>query len=99
MCSGSGVPAARRGYPGFRMVSAAQAAHSRPDAVGCGVEFVAPGAAGWAPMLLLTAPLVPGPPPDADGVRAIVDAVFRFRWELEPGQFPPITLAWQTEGN
>jgi GNAT superfamily N-acetyltransferase len=60
---------------------------------------VAPGAAGWAPMLLLTAPLVPGPPPDADGVRAIVDAVFRFRWELEPGQFPPITLAWQTEGN
>jgi GNAT superfamily N-acetyltransferase len=69
---------------------------------------VAPGAAGWSPMLLLTAPLAgplsgprPGPDsvPDADEVRAIVEAVFRFRWELEPGEFPPFTPAWQTEGN
>jgi GNAT superfamily N-acetyltransferase len=68
---------------------------------------VAPGAAGWSPMLLLTAPLAASPAPDSapdsasdqGGVRAIVEAVFRFRWELEPGEFPPFTPAWQTEGN
>jgi GNAT superfamily N-acetyltransferase len=40
--------------------------------------------AGWSPMRLITAPLS-GVAPDAG---SIVEAVYRYRWELEPGDFP-----------
>ena len=44
----------------------------------------------WAPMLLMTAVLAAGtagsrPEPDGGWVRAVVDAVYRYRWELDPG--------------
>jgi hypothetical protein len=40
-------------------------------------------------MLLMTAPLSGRPaPPDPGQARAIVEAVYRFRWQLEPEQFP-----------
>jgi hypothetical protein len=62
---------------------------------------VAPETSGWSPMLLMTAPLVgdpavpdsgPDPRPDPGQARAIVEAVYRFRWELEPEQFPVFGL-------
>jgi GNAT superfamily N-acetyltransferase len=44
------------------------------------------GAESWLPMLLLAAPLAAGGrPPDAGEARAIVSAVHRYRWDLEPG--------------
>lgn len=44
----------------------------------------------WAPMLLMAAALAggptgPRPAPDDRRVRAVVDAVYRYRWELDPG--------------
>jgi GNAT superfamily N-acetyltransferase len=45
---------------------------------------VAADSSGWAPMRLMTAPLS-GVAPDAG---SIVEAVYRYRWELEPGDFP-----------
>jgi GNAT superfamily N-acetyltransferase len=52
---------------------------------------VAPGDSGWMPMRLMTAPLDGYPAgPDAGRARDIVDAVYRFRWQLEPGQRPVI---------
>jgi GNAT superfamily N-acetyltransferase len=39
----------------------------------------------WTPMLLLTAPLPGGPPvTDAGQARAVVSAVYRYRWQLPP---------------
>jgi GNAT superfamily N-acetyltransferase len=54
---------------------------------------VAPETSGWSPMLLMTAP-VSGrqAPPDPGRARAIVEAVYRFRWQLEPEQFPAFSL-------
>ena len=48
------------------------------------------GDPGWAPMLLMAATLAgnpagPRPGPDDRRVRAVVDAVYRYRWELDPG--------------
>ena len=50
------------------------------------------GAEGWVPMLLLAAPLTgagpltaAGPAPGAEEARAIVSAVHRYRWDLDPG--------------
>jgi GNAT superfamily N-acetyltransferase len=58
----------------------------------CSPEIV-PGTSGWFPMLLMTAPLAGHPgAPDPGGAGAIVDAVYRFRWDLEPGQFPGISV-------
>jgi GNAT superfamily N-acetyltransferase len=52
---------------------------------------VAPGDSGWMAMRLMTAPLDGRPAgPDAGRARDIVDAVYRFRWQLEPGQRPVI---------
>jgi GNAT superfamily N-acetyltransferase len=48
---------------------------------------VAPGHTDWLPMRLMAAPLVTRPAAPA----AVVEAVFRFRWDLEPGQFPAVT--------
>jgi len=49
----------------------------------------APEASGWPPMLLITAPLSGSPAAlDASRARGVVDAVYRFRRELEPGDFP-----------
>jgi GNAT superfamily N-acetyltransferase len=45
---------------------------------------VAADSSGWSPMRLMTAPLS-GAAPEAG---SIVEAVYRFRWELEPGDFP-----------
>ena len=54
---------------------------------------VAPEVAGWSPMLLMTAPLGGSPAaPDPSQARAIVEAVYQFRWELEPEQFPVFGL-------
>ena len=44
----------------------------------------------WAPMLLMTAALAAGtagsrPGPGGGWVRAVVDAVYRYRWQLDPG--------------
>jgi ribosomal protein S18 acetylase RimI-like enzyme len=55
-----------------------------PDTAGPGKE------PEWTPMLLMTADLSGGPaasrPRLADRqVRAVVDAVYRYRWELDPG--------------
>jgi len=53
----------------------------------------APESSGWSPMLLMTAPLSGRQaPPDAGRARAIVEAVYRFRWQLEPEQFPAFSL-------
>jgi GNAT superfamily N-acetyltransferase len=55
-------------------------------------EIVA-GTSGWFPMLLMSAPLAGRPAaPDPGQAGAIVAAVYRFRWELEPGQFPAVGL-------
>jgi GNAT superfamily N-acetyltransferase len=42
---------------------------------------------GWTPMRLMAAGLADGPPPTAtaDGLRAVVEAVYRHRWLLPPG--------------
>jgi len=41
---------------------------------------------GWAPMLLMAAPVATGgPAPGAGEARAIVSAVYRHRWRLDPG--------------
>jgi GNAT superfamily N-acetyltransferase len=54
---------------------------------------VAPETSGWSPMLLMTAPVSGGDAPTDPGrARAIVEAVYRFRWQLEPGQFPAFSL-------
>jgi GNAT superfamily N-acetyltransferase len=54
---------------------------------------VAPETSSWCPMLLMTAPLSGRPaPPDPSQARAIVEAVYRFRWQLEPEQFPAFGL-------
>jgi GNAT superfamily N-acetyltransferase len=59
---------------------------------------VAPETSGWSPMLLMTVPLSgsvsgrPAAPPDPGQARAIVEAVYRFRWELEPEQFPAFRM-------
>ncbi len=58
---------------------------------------VAPETSGESPMLLMTAPLsaqLSGGPaaPDPGHAGAIVAAVYRFRWQLEPGQFPAFEL-------
>ncbi len=54
---------------------------------------VAPESSGWSPMLLMTAPLSGRPAaPDPSQVRAIVEAVYRFRWQLEPEDFPAFSL-------
>ncbi len=53
----------------------------------------APEASGWSPMLLMTAPLPADPGvPDPGQARAIVDAVYRFRWQLEPEDLPVFGL-------
>ena len=44
----------------------------------------------WAPMLLMAAALAadsagPRPGSDADWARAVIDAVYRYRWGLDPG--------------
>jgi GNAT superfamily N-acetyltransferase len=45
----------------------------------------------WTPMLLMTARLVDSRPHPADGwARAVVDAVYRYRWQLAPGH-PQLT--------
>jgi GNAT superfamily N-acetyltransferase len=44
------------------------------------------GAESWVPMLLLAAPLIAdAPPPGAAEASAIVAAVHRYRWRLDPG--------------
>ena len=54
---------------------------------------VAPETSGWSPMLLMTAPPSGRPaPPDPGQARAIVEAVYRYRWRLEPEQFPAFDL-------
>jgi GNAT superfamily N-acetyltransferase len=58
---------------------------------------VAPGTSGESPMLLMTAPLsapLADRPAATDPGQAgaIVAAVYRFRWQLEPGQFPDFEL-------
>jgi ribosomal protein S18 acetylase RimI-like enzyme len=41
---------------------------------------------GWAPMLLMAAPVAAGrPAPGAGQARAIVSAVYQYRWRLDPG--------------
>ena len=41
---------------------------------------------GWAPMLLMAAPVAAGgPAPGAGQARAIVSAVYQHRWRLDPG--------------
>jgi GNAT superfamily N-acetyltransferase len=62
---------------------------------------VAPETSGESPMLLMTAPLSAPPSdrpaaPDPGQARAIVEAVYRFRWQLEPGQFPAFELVRDT---
>ena len=54
---------------------------------------VAPDTSGESPMLLMTAPLSDRPSdrlaaPDPGQAGAIVAAVYRFRWQREPGHFP-----------
>jgi 2-(1,2-epoxy-1,2-dihydrophenyl)acetyl-CoA isomerase len=45
-----------------------------------------PAAPEWTPMRLMTASLTgDAAPPGRDRVRAVVDAVYRYRWELPPG--------------
>jgi ribosomal protein S18 acetylase RimI-like enzyme len=39
--------------------------------------------AGWEPLLLITAPLAPGAP--APAPMQVVEAVYRYRWLLDPG--------------
>ena len=57
-----------------------------------------PESSSWSPMLLMTAPLAAGPlatgPAALDPSRAteVAAAVYRFRWELEPEDFPAIGL-------
>ena len=58
---------------------------------------VAPDTSGESPMLLMTAPLSGSlsdrpAAPDPRQAGAIVAAVYRFRWQLEPGQFPAFEL-------
>jgi GNAT superfamily N-acetyltransferase len=56
------------------------------------------GGDGWAPMLLMAAPVTPGVPAPGHGLApAIVSAVYEHRWRLEPGdpriaaiQFAPV---------
>lgn len=45
-----------------------------------------PGEPGWLPMLLMAAGLAEGVPPPATevGLRAVVAAVYRYRWSLAP---------------
>src|ERR1700744_130880 len=50
---------------------------------------VAPGHTDWLPMRLMVTPLTT--PPPAGDPAAVVEAVYRFRWDLEPGQFPAVT--------
>lgn len=50
------------------------------------------GTTGWFPMLLMTAPLGDRPAPDPGQAGAIVEAVYRFRWQLEPGRSPAVSL-------
>jgi GNAT superfamily N-acetyltransferase len=53
----------------------------------------------WSPMLLMTAPLSGGPAAtDASQARAIVEAVYRFRWQLESGYFPAFSLQARRPG-
>lgn len=53
----------------------------------------APEASGWSPMLLMTVPLSGSSAvPDPGRARAVVDAVYRFRWQLEPEDFPVFGL-------
>jgi hypothetical protein len=41
---------------------------------------------GWAPMLLMAAPVAAGvPAPGAGQAQAIVSAVYQHRWRLDPG--------------
>jgi GNAT superfamily N-acetyltransferase len=48
----------------------------------------------WSPMLLMTARLSGGTGPLGNGqARAVVAAVYRFRWELDPGDLPVTVLA------
>jgi GNAT superfamily N-acetyltransferase len=55
--------------------------------------YVAPESSGWSPMLLMTAPVSGRPAgPDPSQARAIVEAVYRFRWQLEPEQFPAFRM-------
>ena len=52
-----------------------------------------PEASGWSPMLLMTAPLSDSTAaPDPGQARAVVAAVYRFRWQLEPDDFPVFGL-------
>jgi GNAT superfamily N-acetyltransferase len=42
---------------------------------------------GWAPMLLMAAPVAAGTPaPEADQVPELVSAVYQHRWRLDPGE-------------
>jgi hypothetical protein len=46
------------------------------------------GGPDWTPMLLMTAGLAgdsDGPRRDHGSARAVVDAVYRYRWRLDPG--------------
>jgi GNAT superfamily N-acetyltransferase len=54
---------------------------------------VSPGGTDWLAMRLMAAPLAAPltAPPLASDPAAVVEAVYRFRWELEPGQFPAVT--------
>jgi GNAT superfamily N-acetyltransferase len=53
----------------------------------------APETSGWSPMLLMTAPLSGNEDAfDGDWARAVAAAVYRFRWELAPGDFPALGL-------
>jgi GNAT superfamily N-acetyltransferase len=51
----------------------------------------APESSGWSPMLLMTASLADGRDAlEGDRALAVAAAVYRFRWELAPGDFPVI---------
>jgi len=50
---------------------------------------VAPGHTDWMPLRLMAAPLTT--PPLATDPADVVEAVYRYRWDLEPGQYPPVT--------
>jgi GNAT superfamily N-acetyltransferase len=66
-------------------VSGYRTPHVAPHAAGQDDE-----GPGWTPMLLMTAALAgdfpgSGPGPDDSRVRGVVDAVYRYRWQLDPG--------------